>query len=457
MRVIICGAGRVGFGIAKELAEERNSVTIIDLSPEFIEKATVNLDVRGVVGHAAHPDILAKAGAKDVDMIVAVTQSDEVNMVACQVAHSLFNVPNKVARVRAQAYLEGPWQGLFTNKSLPIDVVISPEMEVGKAILRRLETPGAFDTLPFADGRVQVLGIRLADDCPVLATPLEQLRELFPDLKAIVAGIRREDRVFTPHNTDQLLAGDDVYVFADRDHVSRVLDIFGRTADRARRVVIIGGGNIGVYVARELEQMPGIRVRMIESGKEQAEHAAETLSRTVVLHGDGLDQVIQNEAGVPQAELVICLTNDDKVNVLAGALAKKQGAERAICLINDQSYQGLKTPLGIDVFIDPRSTTVSTILQHVRRGRITGLQFIEDGAAEIVEGVALDTSPLVGKTFREAFPGDGATAGALVRKDTVHIGADYLKIEAGDRLVIFAERSQIARIEKFFRVALEYF
>ncbi len=457
MKFIVCGAGRVGFGIAKELAQENNGVTMIDLSEEAVEQASVSLDVRGVVGHGAHPDVLARAGANDADMLIAVTQSDEVNMVACQVAHSLFQVPNKIARVRAQSYLDGQWGALFNNKNLPIDVVISPEREVGRAIVRRLETPGAFNTMPFGDGRVRVLGIKLDDDCPVLATPLSQLRKLFPDLKAVVAGVRRDERLFTPHPADQLLEGDEIYVFADSNHEARTLDIFGRTVDRARRAVIIGGGNIGVYVARELEATPGMRVRMIEADKERAEHAAEALGRTVVLKGDGLDQAIQSEAGVPEAEVVICLTNDDKVNVLAAALAKRQGARRSLCLVNDQSYQGLKEPLGVDVFIDPRATSVSTVLQHVRRGRILGLQFIDDGAAEIIEGVALETSPLVGRTLHEATGGEGAIAGAVIRGDEVIIGADNEKVRPGDRLVVFAERQKVAKIEKFFRVAVEFF
>lgn len=457
MKVIVCGAGRVGFGIAKELAEERNSVTMIDHQAEHIEKATVNLDVRGIVGHAAHPGVLAEAGASDADMIIAVTQSDEVNMVACQVAHSLFNIPNKIARIRAQGYLDAQWGGLFTSNHIPIDVVISPETEVGHAIIRRLETPGASDTFPFAKGQVRVLSISLHEDCPILATPLGQLTELFPDLQAHVAGVRRDDHVFTADPSDQLLAGDEVYVFVHQDHVDRTLDIFGRSAERARRVVIIGGGNIGVFVAKTLEDRPGLRVRMIEADKAKAQHAADALARTVVLHGDGLDPEIQDEAGSREAELVIALTNDDKVNVLASAMAKRDGARRTIALINDQSYQALKSALGVDVFIDPRSTTVSTILQHVRRGRITGLQFVEDGAAEIIEGVALETSPLVGKTFKDALNGVGAIAGAIVREGQVHIGADSMKIKADDRLVIFSERASVAQVEKFFRVAVEYF
>lgn len=457
MKVIVCGAGRVGYGIAEELASEQNAVTVIDVSSELIDQITTNLDVRGVVGHGAHPDVLDQAGASDAEMIIAVTFSDEVNMVACQIAHSLFDVPMRIARVRAQNYLQPAWSDLFNRQNMPIDVVISPEIEVGRAVLRRLETPGAFDSLVFGEGLVRFLGVRVEEECPVVATPLNQIRELFPQLKAAVVGIRRDKRVFAPHPNDQLLAGDDAYLVVQADHESRALDIFGREVDRARRVVIVGGGNIGVFVAEALESARGLRVRVVEADKAQAELAAAQLKRTVVLHGDGLDPALLREAGAADAEVVVSLTNDDKVNVLAAALAKAEGAKRAVCLVNDRAYHALKEPLGIDVFVDPRATTVSTILQHVRKGRITGLQFLEDGEAEVLEGVALETSPLVGKPLRKANIEDGIYIGAVVRKGVVHIADDEFVVEIGDRLVIFAERDQVAHVERMFRVALEYF
>ncbi len=457
MRVIVCGAGRVGFGIARELASERNAVTVVDVSPNLINQVTTSLDVRGVVGHGAHPDVLEQAGARDAEMIIAATFSDEVNMIACQVAHSIFDVPTKIARVRAQNYLDPAWQDLFSRSHLPIDVVISPEIEVGRAILRRLDTPGAFDSIPFADGRVRVLGIRLDETCPVVDTPLSQLTELFPTLKAYVIGVKRDERLFAPKATDQLWVNDDVYLAVDAEHASRTLDIFGREETKARRVVLVGGGNIGLYVAQKLESTPGVRVRMIEANKEKAEWAAEGLRKTVVLHGDGMDPEILREAGAEDAEVVVCLTNDDKVNVLSAALAKAEGAHRAVCLINDRTFIELKSALSVDVFVDPRVTTVSTILQHVRKGRITGLQSLEDGEAEIIEGVLLDTSPLAGKTIAKADLPDGITVGAVVRGDEVIIPGGDFRMMVGDRLILFAERAQIGEVERAFRVAFEYF
>ncbi|MCG8443045.1 MAG: Trk system potassium transporter TrkA, partial [Caulobacterales bacterium] len=279
----------------------------------------------------------------------------------------------------------------------------------------------------------------------------------FPHLKATVVGVRREARLFVPRDNDQMIVGDDVYIAVDAAHAERVLDIFGRQEDRARRVVIVGGGNVGVFLAQELEGSRGLRVRVIEAHKAHAERAAEQLKRTVVLHGDGLDPAILREAGAGDAEVVACLTNDDEVNVLAAALAKSEGTRRAVCLVNDRRYQSLKAALGIDVYVDPRATTVSTILQHVRKGRITGLQSIEDGEAEIVEGVTLDTSPLVGKPLKKADLGDGIAIGAVVRGDMVHRGEEDFVVQTGDRLVLFAERAHVGRVEKMFRVALEYF
>lgn len=457
MKVIIVGAGRVGFGIARELSTDRNSVVVVDTDPRLIEQITTDLDVRGVVGNGAHPDIMEQAGARDAEMIIAVTHSDETNMIACQIGHSLFEVPTKIARVRAQSYLAPQWSDLFTAKNMPIDVIISPEAEVARAVLRRLETPGTFDTMPFANGRVVVLGTAIDESCPIIDTPLSQLTELFPHLKARIVAIRREERVFVPTSADQLMAGDDGYVVADAAHVDRTLDILGKTATKARRIVIVGGGNIGVLLAGALENLPNTRIRLIEYDKARAEAAAEQLRRTVVLHGDGLDPALLDEAGASEAELVVALTNDDKVNVLTSALAKGKGAKRTVCLINERTYAGLKTALGVDVFVDPRSSTISTILQHVRKGRITGLYTVGDGEGELIEGILLATSPLVGKPLHDAELGDGVIVAAIIRKDRVLMGEGDIVFEVNDRILVFAERERVARVEKLFRVSFEFY
>ncbi|MHA6288591.1 Trk system potassium transporter TrkA [Maricaulis sp. CAU 1757] len=457
MRAIVCGAGQVGVGIARALAREGNAVTVVDWSPELIDRVVTDLDVRGIVGHGSHPDVLEKAGAAEADLLVAVTYSDETNMIACQVAHSLFSTPMRIARVRAQNYLDPAWADLFNTGNLPVDVVISPELEVGRAILQRVETPGAFNTAVFSGGRVQLLGLRLDENSPVAGSTTEQVMELFPDLRLAVVGVQREKTLFIPKANDPLLPGDDVYVVAEGSQVRRVLDIFGRSTEKIRRVVVVGAGNIGVYVARALERAGGVKVRLIEADKAKAEAAAVRLKKTVVLHGDGLNAKIMQEAGVSNAELVVCVTNDDKVNMLSAVMAKREGAERALSLINERGFEGLRDPLGIDVLIDPRATTVSTILQHIRRGRITGLQSLGSGQAEALEGITLNTSPLVGRPLDDLELPDGVALGAVVRGDKVMLPVDEGRIRENDRVLLFCNKALIPKVEHLFRVSLEYF
>jgi len=457
MKAIVCGAGQVGYGIARALAQEGNAVTVVDWSTELVDRVVTDLDVRGVVGHGSHPDVLEKAGAKEADLIVAVTHSDETNMVACQVAYALFETPMRIARVRAQNYLDPAWGDLFNTENLPINVIISPELEVGRAILQRVETPGAFSTAVFSGGRVQLLGLRLDEQSPAAGSSTEQLMELFPDLRMTVVGVQREQTLFIPKQSDPLLAGDDIYLVTESAHVRRVLDIFGQETEAVRRVVIVGAGNIGVYVARALERAGGVKVRLVEANKRKAEAAAQKLKKTVVLHGDGLNAQLMHEAGVAQAELVVCVTNDDKVNMLSAVMAKREGALRALSLINEKSFETLREPLDIDVLIDPRATTVSTILQHIRRGRITGLQTLGGGQAEALEGVALATSPLIGKQIDDLDLPDGVALGAVVRGDKVLLPGDEGRVRENDRVLLFCNASVIGKVEHLFRVSLEYF
>ncbi|MCC2111951.1 MAG: Trk system potassium transporter TrkA, partial [Hyphomicrobiales bacterium] len=420
MKVIICGAGKVGYGIAERLSAEQNDVSVIDNTPRLIHVIRDTLDVRGFVGHGAHPDVLAAAGADQAEMIIAVTLYDEVNMVACQVAHSLFNVPTKVARVRAQSYLAPHWQNLFSRSHLPIDVIISPEIEVGNMVLRRLALPGAVDTVRFADGEVVVVGIVCEDDCPIVDTPLRQLTELFPDLSAVVVGVVRDGKLFVPRSSDGLLVGDHVYVVSHKDQVRRMLSIFGHDEPEASRVVIAGGGNIGHYVARTLEQKHSrAKVKVIEQSHDRAVEIADQLKRTVVLHGSALDHEILNEADIGETETMVALTNDDEVNVLSCVMAKRLGCRRSLTLINNPSYATFTNTLGIDAHINPRAVTISRILQHVRRGRIRAVYSVQKGAAEVIEAEALETSPLVGPELRELALPPGMRIGAIYRDGEV--------------------------------------
>lgn len=457
MKVIICGAGRVGYGLAQRLAAENNAVTIVDMSADLIQNITTDLDVQGVVGHGSHPDILVQAGVNTADMIIAVTHTDEVNMVACQVAHSLFDVPVKVARVRAQSYLENQWNDLYSRQNMPIDIIISPEIEIGKAILRRLNTPGAFNVVPFGDGRVQFLGVRIEEDCPIVNMPIKQIPDLFTGLHAAIVGVKRDDEIFAPTPDDPLNVGDDAYFVTKAEHAARLLEVIGARETKARHVVIIGGGNIGSYVAKELEGVSGMRVRMIERNKEQAELTAEALTQTVILHGDGMSAELQEEAGVSNSEMVICLTDDDKTNILSAVLAKKLGARHSISLINELSMQDMQSELGIDMVIDPRASTVSSILRHVRRGRILDVYTLEQGGAEVIEGEVMETSPLTGKALKDAGFSDGVAVGAIIHDGRVLSPDPDLIIRQGDRIILLAEKSTLKDVEAIFRVSAEYF
>jgi trk system potassium uptake protein TrkA len=457
MRVIVCGAGRVGYGIARRLSRENNDVTVIDQSKELIRTISERLDVRGVVGNGSHPEVLAEAGAREADMLIAVTYSDEVNMVAAQIAHSLFNVPTKIARIRSQAYLDPRYSDLFSRNHIPLDVIISPEREVSESIMQRMSTPGAFEIKSFVEGRVWAVGVKLRDDCPIVNTPLRQVAELFPDLKITIVAIKRDSRIWRVHAGDQLSAGDEIYFIADRNDVSRALEIMNLAERQARRIIIVGGGNIGLYVAQGLEGMGSMKIRIIERDVKRAEFIAEQLERTVVLQGDGLDRNLLREAGVAEAEAVVAVTDNDQVNILSSVVAKREGARRSMALINDQDYGPISEAVGIDRYIDPRATTISTILQHIRRGRIKGVYSISDGAAELIDAIALETSPLVNKPLREAELPEGVMIGAVYRDGVVSMPTGDTVINAGDRIVLVSMREYVKDVEQMFRVSLEYF
>lgn len=457
MRVIICGAGQVGYGIAERLAAEQNDVSVIDTAPELIRAVRDNLDVRGFVGHGSHPDVLEAAGAHQADMIIAVTLYDEVNIVACEVAHALFNVPTKVARIRSQSYLQPHYQDLFSRQNMPIDVVISPEVEVGEMVLRRIALPGATDVVRFADDKIAMVAIECLEECPVINTPLSQLTELFPDLKATVVGVSRDGKLFIPHSADQLIAGDVAYVVAAKEQVRRTLGLFGHEEQEATRIVIAGGGNIGLYVARAIEMRQRIKVKIIESTRERAVAIADDLRRTVVLNGSALDQKVLLEAGINDADLMVALTNDDQVNILSSVMAKRLGCKSNLVLINNPSYHEFAKTLGIDAYLNPRNVTISRVLQHVRRGRIRAVHSVQHGAAEIIEAEALETSPLVGPALRDLDLPDGMRIGAIYRNGEVLSPSGSSRIKPKDRVVIFALADAVRQVEQMFRVSLEFF
>lgn len=458
MKVIVCGAGQVGFNIARYLASENADVTVIDISPELVQRITDSLDVSGLVGFASHPEVLKQAGAADADMVIAVTYADEVNMVACQICHSLFEVPTKIARVRHQSYLDPVWSDLFSHDNLPIDVIISPEIEVARAISRRLSIPGAFDAISLADGRISLIGVHVLEDTPIINTPLRQLTGLFPDLHISIVGIERQGQGIVAHGDSELKPGDDAYFVCDSAHLTRALLTFGHDERQARRVVILGGGNIGLNLAQIMEQeQPEVQLRLVEMDKRRAELVAQTLKRSVVIHGDALDLEILGECNIGNTETVIAVTNDDEVNILASLLAKRHGCMRAVTLVNSTSYGQLVGPLGIDTVVSPRAITVSTILQHVRRGRIRSVYSLSEDLGEIIEAEAMETSRLVGKPLRDAKLPEGVVVGALLRDDEVIVPRGDTVIRAGDLVTIFAASNAVKKVEKLFAVKLEFF
>ncbi len=458
MKVIICGAGQVGFNIARYLASENADITVIDQSPELIQKIVDTFDVTGLVGFASHPDVLERAGAADADMVIAVTYADEVNMVACQICHSLFDVPTKIARVRHQSYLQPMWADLFSRDQMPIDVVISPEVEVARAINHRLGIPGAFDVIPLAEGKVSLIGVHCTEDCPVLETPLRQLTDLFPDLHIVVVAISRNTEGFVPSADDVLLAGDDVYLVAETAHLPRAMAAFGHEEVEARRIVIVGGGNIGLYLAQGVEATsPRVNLKVIEIDKKRAEFVAQTLERTVVIHGSALDTEILEEANIGATETVVAVSNDDEVNILASLLAKRYGCERSVTLVNKASYGPLIGTLGIDTVVSPRAITVSNILQHVRRGRIRSVHTLPEGFGELIEAEALETSSLVGVPIRESDLPDGVLVGAIERNNRIVIPRGDTVVRAGDLVILFAATEAVKKVEKLFAVKLEFF
>ncbi len=458
MKVIICGAGQVGWQIARHLAGENNDVTVVDNNPDLVARVSDALDVQGIAGFASYPDVLAQAGAQDADMVIAATHSDEVNMVTCQVAHSMFGIPKKVARLRAQSYLDAIYSDLYRRDHMPIDIVISPEREVAEAALRRLFAPAAFDTQSFLGGRAQLVGIDLEEDCPVINTPLRQLTDLFSTLRAIVVGVRREGRLFAPEAGDQLFAGDQIYLFCHTEDLNRALEIFGKTNQAQESLVIVGGGNVGLGVAQALEnRTERVRAKVIELDRAIAEKAADALERTIVLHGDGLDSDLLDEAGIERADAILAVTDDDKTNILACVRAKAAGSRMAICLVNDPTLVPLMGPLDIDAYINPRATTVSSILRHIRHGRVREVYSIGDAEAEVIEAQVMSTSPIAGHAIRDIDFPEGVLVGVIQKGEEVVRPTGSTRIEEGDVITIFSMAADVPEVERLLQVTIDFF
>ena len=452
MNIIICGAGKVGFSISKQLSAQGHSVSVIDQSSEDIKKINDSQDVKGIVGRATLPSVLENAGATDADMIIAVTKNDETNMIICQLASSLFNISKKIARIRSKEFLEGKWSKLFNKSNIPIDVIISPEIEVARSLYRRLEAPGALDNVPFAGDKVKMLEISIEKGCPIIDTPLKNLTEKYPDFKANILGAVRNDKFIFLKKNDKMLEGDNVYLVISSDQLIQILKAFGHEEKTSKNILIIGGGNIGLNLAKLLEtNFDGARVKLIEKNKSRAEEIANELTSSIVINGDALDEEILKEANIDEAETVLALTNDDENNIMACVLAEKtRKQKRTIAIVNKSNYSLLQSSLNIDDLVDPRMTTVSRIMEHVHKGTIGTVYSLLDGEYEFMEAEILEKSELLNKGIKDSNLPEEIRIGTVIRKDKVIIPRSDFIFEKDDLVVLLAKREHLREVENIF-------
>ena len=455
MNIIICGAGRVGYTITKNLTQQNHSVTVIDQSSEDIQKINETLDVKAIVGKATSPSVLEKANTKDADMIIAVTRNDEINMLICQIAYSIFKVPKKIARIRSQEYLDPKFSFLFDKDNLPIDFIISPELEIAKSVQRKLEAPGALDNIPFAENKIRLLEILITDKCPLLNTKLNEITKKYPDLNANILGVIRDEKFIFLKKNDVMKANDKAYVIINALQMQDTLKAFGHDEKISNKILIIGGGNIGFNLAKNLENsFEDIRIKIIEKDKERAEFIANELNNTIIINGNGLDEGILEEANLSEVETVIALTNDDEDNLMVSVLVEKfTKNKRTMSLINKPNYSLLQSSLKIDDLIDPRMDTVSSILKHVHKGTIETAYTILNGEYEVIEADIIETSELINKDLKNANLPDGIRIGAILRKDEILIPRSNTKFEKGDTVVFLSKSDQIPLVENIFRIS----
>ena len=461
MNIIICGAGRVGFTIAKILSEQGHSITVIDQSSEDIQKIDDVLDVKSIVGKGTYPSILEKANATDADMIIAVTRNDEINMLICQIAFSIFNVPKKIARIRSQDYLNPKFTKVYNKENLPIDVIISPEIEIAKSLQRKLEAPGSLDNVPFANNKIRLLEILIDANCPIKDIKLNELTKKFPKLNSNIMGVIRDEKFILLKKTDVMFKDDKAYVVINASQMNETLVAFGHTEKVSNKILIIGGGNIGFNLAKNLEEsFDSARVKIIEKDKERAELIASQLNNTIVINGDALDEEVLLEANLEEVQTVLALTNDDEDNLMVSVLVEKFAKDndelsdkRTMALINKPNYSLLQTSLKIDDFIDPRMNTVSSILKHIHKGTIENAYSVLNGEYEIIEAEIIETSELVNKELKNSNLPDEIRIGAVLRGDEVIIPRSNFVFKKQDIVVLLAKKDFLHVVENMFRIS----
>ena len=461
MNIIICGAGRVGFTIAKLLSEQSHSITVIDQSSEDIQKIDDSLDVKAIVGKATYPSILEKANAAEADMIIAVTRNDEINMLICQIAFSIFKVQKKIARIRSQDYLNPKFTTVYSKENLPIDVIISPEIEIAKSLQRKLEAPGALDNVPFANNKIRLLEILINDTCPLINIKLNELTKKFPKLDSNIMGVIRKDKFIILKKNDVMLKEDKAYVVINASQMKDTLNAFGHDEKISSKILIIGGGNIGFNLAKNLEDtFESARVKIIESDKKRAEFIASELNNTIIINGNGLDEEVLAEANLDEVETVLALTNDDEDNLMVSVLVEKftkdkndLNNKRTMALINKPNYSLLQSSLKIDDLIDPRMNTVSSILKHVHKGTIENAYSILNGEYEIIEAEIIETSELINKELKNSNLPDEIKIGAILRANEVIIPRSNFVFKKEDVVVFLAKKDFLQIVENMFRIS----
>ena len=454
MNIIICGAGRVGFAIAKSLTEQDHSITVIDQSSEDIQKINESLDVKAIVGKATLPTILEKANTSEADMIIAVTRNDEINMLICQIAYSIFKVPKTIARIRSQDYLDPKFSTLYNKENLPIDVIISPEFEIAKSIQRKLESPGSLDNVPFVDNKIRLLEIFIDKNCPISNIKLNELTKKFPKLNANILGVVRDDKFIFLKKNDFMKFNDKAYVVINSSQMNETLKTFGHEEKISSKILIIGGGNIGLHLAKNIEKtFEDARLKIIEKNKERAEFLANELSNTIVINGNGLDEDILAEVNLEDVETVIALTNDDEDNLMVSVIVEKFSKnKRTMALTNKPNYSLLQSSLKIDDLIDPRKTTVSSILKHIHKGTIENAYTILNGDYEVIEAEIIETSELINKELKDSNLPNEIRIGAILREDKVIIPRSNFIFKKNDSVVLLAKKDQLQTVESMFRL-----
>ncbi len=456
MKIIILGAGQVGSSVAANLASEANDITVVDVDVNLLRDLQDRLDIRTVLGHASHPDVLFRAGAEDADMVLAVTNSDETNMVACQVAYSLFRTPTKIARVRTFEYLSYPQ--LFSNETIPIDVMISPEQVIIDYVKRLIAHPGALQVLDFADGLVQLVAVKAYHDGPLVGQALRCLPEHMPGVDTRVAAIFRRGQAITPEGDTVIEVDDEVFFIAAKKDIRAVMGELRRVDKPNKRIMVAGGGNIGMGLAKALEGE--YRVKLIDHNENRSKRISEELDNTIVLWGDAADEELLLEENIEATDVFCALTNDDEANILSAMLAKRLGARKVMALINRAAYVDLVESGDIDIAISPHQAMIGSLLTHVRRGDVAAVHSLRRGAAEAIEAVAHGdsrSSKVVGRAIEDIRLPRGTTIGAVVRRNEVIVAHHDTVIEADDHVILFlVDKSRVSEVERLFQVGVTF-